>query len=226
MGSLIQDLARLVTGIGADFSWLAWAYISILILLIGPLIVQVSPRVMRPTARLAATQKTRVTAWIVVSLLVTFGAIMLLFATFVAAPAAVFVLLWLLGASFFGYLALSQLVGQLIITRLGGEKSPPWLSALIGLLTFRLIRLIPIVGGLLHTGLTLYGYGAICALSWYLALAWHKRRMPDSKQFDGELLVEWYPDGDPEDGKPSTQTGRPVIDNVRGDEDDKQDTTN
>jgi hypothetical protein len=118
-----------------------------------------------------------------------------------------------------GYLALARLFGETAVLKLGGAATPPWLAAAIGIFLLRLVRLVPIVGAPAHSLLIWIGFAAASCATVRMAWSWHKRRLPDAVQFRGETLVEWYPDGDPVDGRPAPGTGRPVLENVRGDED-------
>lgn len=224
MGGLISDSARALFGVHVHFYVVAWLFVTILLVCLGPMFVQVAPKLYGPPARLAANDPMRVALWSVgfVGLLIL--AVLVAAATVVAAvPLLVVLLAWAFGAGFVGYFAMSWLIGERILVRARGLDTapPPWLSTLVGLGVVRGLRLVPLVGGMLHACVVLAGCGACAAVTWRLVLGWHRRRMPDVEQFQGETLVEWYPDGDPEDGRPSIQTGRPVVGNIRGEEDRK-----
>lgn len=221
MGSLVSDVTRALLGLGTDLSLIAWGFVTVLLVAIGPMLVHVGPRVFGPPARLAAAEPTRVTGWSFAFVLsLTVSALLAMALAIVAAPVLLLLLTWALGAGFVGYFAMAWLLGDRIAAWSGAAQAPPpWLAALLGLVVIRLVRLVPFVGGLLHAVVILAGCGAVTAVTWRLALAWHRRRMPDAQQFAGEVLVEWYPDGDPEDGRPAVQTGRPVVGNIRGEED-------
>lgn len=217
---LFVDLARIALGLTA-FSWLAWAYVSVLLLLVGPVFVQVAPNIIDPPARLIATDPLRVAAWMPLSLAVLFGATILLVITIFGALLTPLLAL-LIGLA--GYLSLARLLGERIAAALlPTALVSPWLAAFIGILLLRAMRAVPFVGAPAHSMAAWVGFAAATCMAVRHAHAWHRRRMPDAVQFRGETLVEWYPDGDPEDGVPSIGTGRPVIDNVRGDEDRRRD---
>jgi hypothetical protein len=221
MGSLIADTARALFGLGA-FHLIAWVFVSILLLSMGPMFVQVAPKLYGPPAKLAANDPMRMVWWsagfIALLLLTTLVAMA---TVIVAAPVLLVLLVVAFATGFVGYFALAWLIGERILVRTRSlQVAPPaWLSTLVGLIVIRIVRLVPVVGGMIHALVIIAGCGACAAVSWRLALAWHRRRMPDAQQFAGETLVEWYPDGDPADGRPAVQTGRPVLDNVRGEED-------
>jgi hypothetical protein len=118
-----------------------------------------------------------------------------------------------------GYLAMGRLFGEVTARKLGAGEAPPWLAALIGIAILRLVRLVPILGAAAHSLLVWIAFSAASIATVRMAWSWHKRRLPDAVQFRGETLVEWYPDGDPVDGRPAPGTGRPVLENLRGDED-------
>lgn len=221
MGSLVSDVTRALLGIGTELSLLAWALVTVLLVAIGPLLVQVGVRVFGPPARLVAAEPARAAGWSVGFVALLAASMLVAMAlSILAAPAALLLAAWALAAGFIGYFAVAWLVGERLAAALGASSAPaPWLATLAGLVVIRLARLVPFVGGLVHALVVLAGCGACAAVSWRLAIAWHRRRMPDAEQFAGELLVEWYPDGDPEDGRPAVQTGRPVVGNIRGEED-------
>ncbi len=222
MGSLISDAARALFGVGVGFSFVAWLFVTILLVSLGPMFVQVAPRLYGPPARQAGADLPRTIAWSAGFIaLLLLSALVAMATVIVAAPILLVLLAWALGAGFVGYFAIAWLVGERILVRIRDlEEAPPaWLSTLVGLAVIRAVRLVPFVGGIAHAIAILLGCGACAAVSWRLAVGWHRRRMPDAKQFDGEVLVEWYPDGDPADGLPAVQTGRPVLGNIRGEED-------
>ncbi len=214
---LLGDLARVALGL-TPTSWLAWAYVTTLVLIVGPVFCQVAPRLVDPPARLLATDPLRVAAWMPLSTLVmVFGTIALMI-TIIGAPLVP--LVWI-ALGLLGYAALGLHLGELVLARVGVgvDARAPWSSALLGLALLRVVRAVPYVGALAHSLLAWAGFAAaMCAANRLLRSHW-RRRMDDAIQFEGETLVEWYPDGDPADGAPSVGTGRPVLDNVRGDED-------
>ncbi|MCB0879399.1 MAG: hypothetical protein KDC46_10545 [Thermoleophilia bacterium] len=212
---LFVDLGRIALGLTA-FSWLAWAYVTVLLLVVGPVFVQVAPKVVDPPARLLATDPLRVALWLPLSLAVlVFATIALMITIFGAVLAPIGAIM--LGLA--GYLSVSRLLGERAMAPLLRADVPPWLASLVGILLLRLLRLVPIVGALTHSLVAWVGFAAATCIAVRMARQWWRRRLPDAVQFQGETLVEWYPDGDPHDGRPSTGTGRPVLDNIRGDED-------
>lgn len=221
MGRLFGDALQIALGVGVEFSFAFWLIVTVMLVIVGPLIVQVSPKVIDPPGRLIATRPERVALWLPLSLAMTAGLVVFLFVTIVGAPLALFIPLLGIFVSGAGYLALARIVGERVLAvQRTGRSVPPGVSALVGIVLFRLVRLIPFVGAFAHSMICWIGYAATCAVLWSVARSWHRRRMPDSSQFAGETLVEWYPDGDPADGKPAIGTGRPVLGNLRGEEDD------
>ena len=211
---LFVGLGKIALGL-TPFSWLLWAYVSVLLLAVGPVFTQVAPKVVDPPARLIATDPVRVTIWMPLSvLLLFFGTIALVITIFGAMLMPIVAIL----VGLAGYLAIARLVGERLGAWLGLAQVPPWLASLLGILVLRALRLVPFVGAAAHSLVAWIGFAAASVVAWQMARQWYRRRMPDARQFRGELLVEWYPDGDPEGG-PSVGTGRPVLDNVRGDED-------
>lgn len=220
MNQLAGEVLRLALGIGTPFSWLAWAYVSVILLVVAPLFAQVAPKVVDPPAVLLGSEPVVVGQWVGLSIVTTFGAILFFVITIIGAPAGlVIVPTWIVLATLAGYIAIARLGGEQLLVRWGVTAPAPWAATAIGIVVLRLVRAVPFVGAAAHSLVCLTGYAAVCAVSWRLARSWHRRRMPDAEQFRGETLVEWYPDGDPEDGAPSVGTGRPVLGNVRGDED-------
>jgi len=221
MGVLVElfvDIGRIALGL-TPFSFLLWAYVSVVLLLVGPVFVQVAPKVIDPPARLIATDPVRVTIWMPLSLLGSFALTVALIITIFGAMLMPIIAI-LVGMA--GYLALARLVGEQVGRRAGVAEVPPWAAAAIGIVLLRLVRLVPIVGAAGHSLLVWVGFAAAACTTVRLAWSWHRRRMPDVVQFRGETLIEWYPDGDPADGRPAPGTGRPVLDNVRGDERDER----
>lgn len=215
IAELLVDSGRVALGL-TPFSLLLWAYVSIILLLVGPAFVQVAPQIVDPPARLLATDPVRVVIWMPLSLLALISLTALLLITIFGALLMPIVALLVAMA---GYLALARLVGEQAGHALGLPQVAPWLAAAIGIAAFRLVRLVPYAGAPAHTLIVWIGCAAASCAFWRAARAWYRRRLPDETQFRGETLVEWYPDGDPIDGKPSIGTGRPVLDNVRGEED-------
>lgn len=221
MGALIGDITKALIGTSSQFSIIVWFFVTTLIVFIGPFLVQVAPTIYTPVARSIAVQPEKVMAWSVSFIAVVCVALLIAMATAIfAAPLLVILFMWILCAGFVGYFATAYLLGEKLLIKLELSNTPkPWMATAVGLLVVRLVRLIPFIGGPIHAIFVLAGFGAASAMSWKVFLSWHKRRMPDAKQFDGETLIEWYPDGDPQDGKPAINTGRPIIGNLRGDED-------
>ncbi|MCW2924692.1 MAG: hypothetical protein JWM98_2096 [Thermoleophilia bacterium] len=218
MGAIVDlfgDMARIALGL-TPFSFLFWAYVTVLLLVCGPVFAQVAPRVVDPPARLIATDPLRVIVWMPLSVLALVAVTVAVFITIIGALLMPIVGL-LVGMA--GYLALARLVGERVLAAWSALTAPPWLAAAVGIVLLRLVRLVPFVGAFAHSLLAWIGFAAATACAVRGAWAWHRRRMPDVVQFRGETLVEWYPDGDPADGRPSFGTGRPVLGNVRGDED-------
>lgn len=212
---LAVDFMRIALGL-TEFSWLLWAYVSVLLLVVGPVFAQVAPQVVDPPARLLATDPVRVVLWMPIS---TIGAFLLTIVLVITIFGAMLMPIAAILVGMAGYLALARLLGELGLARVGVAAAPPWLAAAAGIVAMRLVRLVPFVGAAAHSLLAWIGFAAASCIAVRAARAWHKRRLPDEVQFRGETLVEWYPDGDPADGRPSIGTGRPVLDNVRGDED-------
>ena len=213
---LFVDLGRVALGL-TTFSWLAWSYVTLLLLVVGPVFVQVAPKVVDPPARLIATDPLRVALWMPLSaLLLVVGTIALIITIFGAILAPIAAIMLTLG----GYLGFARLLGERTAATLGWRgEVPPWAAAFIGIALLRLLRVVPFVGAAAHSLVLWIGFAAAMCVAARMGRQWWRRRLPDRVQFRGETLVEWYPDGDPDDGKPSTGTGRPVLDNVRGDED-------
>lgn len=211
---LFVGMGRIALGL-TTFSWLLWAYVSVLLLIVGPVFVQVAPRVVDPPARLVATDPVRVVLWMPLSvLLLFFGTIALVITIFGAMLMPIIAIL----VGMAGYLAIGRLIGERFGATLGIRDVAPWLAAVLGIALLRLVRLTPIIGAAAHSFIAWIGFAAATCISVRMARQWYRRRLPDARQFRGETLVEWYPDGDPAEG-PSVGTGRPVIDNVRGEED-------
>ncbi len=215
IADLFVDLGRVALGL-TPFSWLLWGYVTVLLLVTGPVFVQVAPKVVDPPARLLATDPVRVAVWLPLSLLTTVCVTLATFVTIIA-PLLMPVFVLLVGIA--GYLALGRLVGAQAWRWVADDEPGPWLAALVGILLLRVVRLVPYAGAFAHSLLVWIGFAAATCAATRAAWAWHRRRMPDVVQFRGETLVEWYPDGDPADGQPSVGTGRPVLENIRGDED-------
>jgi hypothetical protein len=212
---------HLMLGIGLHFNALVWALVTLVFVLVGPFIVTVSPKVMEPPAVLLAKHPNRVAIWLGGSLVATFATILFLFITIVGAPAASLVPVFVLLATLAGFFAFARLIGDSLLRRATSMAlPPPWAAVLVGIILLRLVRVIPFIGAAAFSVVLWIGYAAMCAVTWDRLRSWHRRRMPDAKQFRGETLVEWYPQGDPRDGKPAVGTGAPIVANVRGDEPD------
>lgn len=218
IADLFVDIGRVALGL-TPFSLLLWAYVSVLLVLVGPVFVQVAPKVIDPPARLLAADPVRVTIWMPISLI---GSFLLTIALIITIFGAMLVPILAILVGMAGYLALGRLIGEVVARRFGAGDVPPWLAALVGIALLRLVRLVPILGAPTHSLLIWIGFSAASIATVRMAWSWHKRRLPDAVQFRGETLVEWYPDGDPVDGRPAPGTGRPVLENLRGDERDER----
>lgn len=218
MGAVAQlfvDMGRVALGL-TEFSFFLWAYVSAILLLVGPVFVQVSPQVIDPPARLLATDPVRVTIWMPISVIGLFLVTLFLLITIFGAMLMP-ILAILVGLA--GYLAVGRLLGEQLGRAAGLAEVAPWLAAFVGILVLRLVRLVPYVGAPAHSLVAWVGFAAASCTTVAMAWSWYRRRLPDEQQFRGETLIEWYPDGDPVDGRPAPGTGRPVLENVRGDED-------
>jgi hypothetical protein len=215
IAQLFVDLGRIALGM-TPFSWLLWAYVSVLLLVVGSVFVQVAPKVVDPPARLLAVDPVRVAVWMPLSILLLLAVTIGLFITIFGVMLAP-ILALLVGMA--GYLAIGRLLGERVVAGLRGGEVPPWAAAFVGIALLRALRAVPVLGAPAHSLVVWVGFAAASCVAVQMARQHWRRRLPDRVQFEGETLVEWYPDGDPADGKPAAGTGRPVLDNVRGDED-------
>ena len=217
MGAIVElfvGMGRIALGL-TPFSFALWLYVSVLLLIVGPVFVQVAPKVVDPPARLIATDPVRVVVWMPLSVLLLVAVTVALFITILGAmlmPLAAI----LVGMA--GYLAIARLIGEQLGAKVGLATVAPWLAAAIGIGVLRVVRLVPILGAPAHSLVAWVGFAAATCITVRQGRQWWLRRLPDERQFRGETLVEWYPDGDPAGG-PSVGTGRPVLGNVRGEED-------
>lgn len=218
MGTVVQlfvDVAQVALGL-TPFSMVAWTYVTVLLLATGPAFAHVAPRVIDPPARMLAVDPVRIVRWMPLSVLTMFAATLALFITVIG---ALLVPMLAIALVLVGFLAVSRLVGELLLVRLGVAAPGAALASAVGIVALRVVRLVPYLGAPVQSLIGWAGFAAAAACAVRGAWSWHKRRLPDVVQFRGETLVEWYPDGDPADGRPSIGTGRPVLENVRGDED-------
>ncbi|MEO6867973.1 MAG: hypothetical protein ABI200_08125 [Gaiellales bacterium] len=215
IAQLFVDLARVALGM-TPFSLIAWTYVTVLLLIVGPVLVQVAPKLVDPPARLLASEPLRVVLWMPIS---TIGLVLVTALLIITIFGAMLMPLLAMFVGMVGYLAFARLIGEQLGNRLGLLEVAPWLAAIFGITVFRLVRLVPGAGAAAHSLIVWIGFAAASCMAVRMGLAWHQRRMPDAEQFRGEVLVEWYPDGDPADGRPAPGTGRPVLDNIRGEED-------
>lgn len=219
MGPLVGDVLRVALGIDTPFSWALWAFVTVVVLVVGVTMGVATPGVIDPVAVQAGSRPNRVLLWMPLSVLAFLGLVLFLAVTIVGIPFAGMLVPVFLVTAGLGYIALARLLGDRLVRRLGsGGDVHPAVAMLVGLLLLRALRLVPFIGAAAHSLVGWYGLAATTVVAWDVAWSWHRRRMPDAEQFAGETLVEWYPDGDPDDGRPSVGTGRPVLDNVRGDE--------
>jgi len=178
----MSELARqiLVFMLGwTGFSFSVWLLITLVLLLGGFVMTSLGATVVDPVAVELVVRPHRVQLWIPISLValpLLFG---FLVATIVGSPLAVIFLFGVFLAGLLGYIAVALIVGDRIARR-AGWKLPPWQLSLMGIATIRLIRLVPYVGGVVHTVWILFGLAATTAVSWDIALSWHKRRLPDN----------------------------------------------
>jgi hypothetical protein len=155
----------------------------------GPLI--------EPVAVEIALRPRRVAKWLGWSVLGWIALVMLFVVTIVGSPIAVLVLFAALLVGGVGYLAAGLIVGDRVARGLLNAELPSWQAVLIGIALFRLVRLVPYAGGVVHGLVVWVGFAAASALAWDKARSWHARRLPDKVQFRDENIIEWHP---PEQG--------------------------
>lgn len=217
--NLGADTLKILLGF-TTFSWIAWGLTSVLLLVTGPILVQAMPRFVDPVSRKVVLDPLKVVIWMPLStgaaFLITIGLVITIFGA-VLAP------LFILGLLLVGYLAVARIIGSKVLpATIQHTDFSPLLTTMVGILILRVVRLVPVVGALTHSLLIWIGFAAACLTAVEAARRWWRRRLPDEQQFRGELLVEWYPDGDPENHRANVGDGRPVLGNIRGDEKDSK----
>jgi|SRR5579884_3353402 len=154
---------------GAIFSFLFWLGMTILVLVAGLGFAAIGGRQLVEagtllTDRVGASLLTALILWIGLPIL----AILVLF-TVVGIPLGVAILLFVLPVLWvLGYLVAGARLGAALLGAVGRAESPvhPFLAAVVGLLVFQLIGLIPFLGGLVVFLAGLIGAGALGYLAY------------------------------------------------------------
>jgi hypothetical protein len=192
MGSLLRDVLSFAAGTGFEFSFVAWALLTLLLAGVGSVMILALPQLFEPMAIEVALRPGRVALWIPISLIAVPLVLLFFMASIVASPLSVVVAFLIAIGTVFGYMSVAYVTGDRI-TRAAGHELPPVAAFLVGLILIRLIRLIPVIGAFVHSIVVLVALAATCAVGWDLVRSWHKRRLPDDVQFQNERLIEWNP---------------------------------
>lgn len=190
LGGLLGDMARFAV-LGGEFSFVVWCLVTGVLLMVGALFVAVARAVVDPIAVVVAVRPGRVLVWMGITVVVAPLLVGLLFATWVAAPLAIVFLFALLLAAGLGIIATALVVGDRALRALGAPH-PELASVSVGILVFRLLRLVPLVGPPAWALVVWFSTAAVCAVAFELSLSWHRRRLPDAAQFEGEGPIEWH----------------------------------
>lgn len=192
MGALIRDVLGFALGQLVPFSWVAWLLLTLLLAGIGAALVGAVPRLFEPIAVEVALRPGRIAWWLIISALGVPLLLAFLILTIVGAPFSVVIAFALLLGGVIGYLSVAYLAGDRISRALGREL-PGWQAVVVGVLAFRIIRLIPIIGAPAHSMIAWVAFAATCAIGWDLVRSWWRRRLPDNVQFRDEDIIEWNP---------------------------------
>ncbi len=114
---------------------------------------------------------TRQPGWSILTAVLTWVGIplvaVLVIITVIGIPFGIGMLVFLLPALLFlGYLVTGTRVGALIIRRGAAEEGRPYLAAVVGMLVFQLLALVPVLGFLLALLAALWGSGGLVLLAW------------------------------------------------------------
>lgn len=190
MGRILQKLGHFLL-VGGEFSWLIWIGVTLSLIALAMVLTTIAHRLVDPIAVQLQIHRSRVAAWVPLSIIgwSLLGGMLLI--SLIGAPLVIVVILVAAGAGYVGIVALALVVGTRIMVAVRGVEPPPWQAAIVGMLVLRLVRVIPFVGAFAFGVITLIGMAAASALLWDKALSWHRRRLPDDVQFAGETLIEW-----------------------------------
>lgn len=192
MGELLRDVVSFATGTATGFSFAVWLFVTVLVGSVGAVMILALPRMFEPIAIELALRPARVAAWMPISMIVVPLLLALMMATIVGAPFSVIAAFALAIGTVIGYTSLAYVTGDRI-GRAIGKELPAYAAFLSGLCCLRAIRLIPFLGGTLHSIVVWIALAGACAVGWDMIYSWHKRRLPDDVQFRNEQLTEWNP---------------------------------
>lgn len=155
------DVDEVLSPLGGFIGGLAlWIAFSVSSLLAGLLLFLLAPRAVEAARAAAATRTGGAVGW---GLLLFFGVpilALLAFLTIVGIPLAIALLLTVFPLYLLGYVTSAWLLGR----RLVGER--PVLGFLAGWGILRALALVPVVGGLVWLGATIFGLGALGVAAW------------------------------------------------------------
>ncbi len=195
MGELLRDVVSFATGTATGFSFSVWLFITLLVGGVGSVVLIALPRMFEPIAIELALRPGRILAWLPISIIGVPLLLALLMATIVGAPFSVVAAFAIAIGTVIGYVSLAYVTGDRM-ARAAGRELPPYAAFILGLACLRIVRLIPFVGGTLHSILVWIAMAGACAVGWDMIYSWHKRRLPDDVQFRNEQLTEWNPPAD------------------------------
>ncbi len=159
------------------FSFLFWLGTTVVVLLAGLVFAAIGGRQLTGagnllTGRTGASLLAAAVVWLGLPILAVLALV-----TIVGLPLGLAVLLFVLPALWFlGYLVAGTRLGAVLARRFGAQDTPnrPYLEAVVGLFVFRVIGLVPVVGGLLVALAGLVGAGALGVLA-YRGWSGHRR---------------------------------------------------
>ena len=159
---------------GWELGWWRWAFplffwlgMTIAVVLSGLVFAAIGGRQLSSAADLLTAKAgwsilAAVLAWVGIPVLAV-----LAFITLIGIPVAIGMLVFLLPALLFlGYLVAGTRVGALVLRRRLAHGGRPYLSAVVGLVLFQLVALIPVFGFLVVLLAGLWGTGGLALLVW------------------------------------------------------------
>jgi hypothetical protein len=189
----MTELARqaLTAGLGlGEFVFAFWLLATCSLLVLVPLAVVATGPLVDPVAVLVALSPSRAARMALLAIAASALAFFLLVASWFGTPLAIALAVVAVVVFLYGYAGVCVAIGDRALRSVGID-APMWLASIVGVVVLRVLRLVPVVGGIAHAAVAFIGFGAASAALTDKAVSWHRRRLPDEEQFAGERITEW-----------------------------------
>ncbi|MBT5855053.1 hypothetical protein HOH87_00265 [bacterium] len=139
---------------------------SIAFLVLAVLVVLFVPSPVRQIQETLLDSGVQSLVWGLFGVILVIPTTIVLAISLVGIPLIPFFWIIIFAAKLFGYVCCSGILGQQVLNKIKRPSNSMMIQIIAGLVTLWFVGLIPIVGWLLKTGVTLCGFGAVLLLGW------------------------------------------------------------